>query len=37
MTYVSRAFNPTYFLKDPSEFEAHEEIIAWIKERQNLL
>lgn len=34
MGYVSRAFNPTHFLLDQSEQIAHEEIIAYITERQ---
>ena len=34
MGLVSRAFNPTNFLADPLEKMGHEEIIAWITERQ---
>jgi hypothetical protein len=34
MGLVSRAFNPTNFLADPLEQMGHEELIAWITERQ---
>ncbi|MFA4829536.1 MAG: hypothetical protein WC855_12535 [Thermodesulfovibrionales bacterium] len=34
MGFISRAFNPTNFLVDPLEQMGHEEIIAWITERQ---
>jgi len=34
MGFISRAFNPTNFLVDPLEQMGHEEIIAWITEKQ---
>lgn len=34
MLYISRAFNPTNFLKTPFEIMAHEEVIAWLANRQ---
>ena len=34
MGFISRAFNPTNFLVDHNEQMGHEEIIAWITEKQ---